>query len=139
MSATGVTPTPLYAKQNLAGASGLGLAGTFTGANEITQGTFIQLQFINADPVSITVAGLLRGATGISSNENADIYGSNTLGAIGTRLTTRLATFGTEQTYRFTNADLRSYKYFSVTASGTRSAGVLIRGVAICGFPGATQ
>ncbi len=118
---TTATPADLYAKYSASAPSdeeGLGLVTDFDGDFEIDQTHFVQLDTRIAPAVTVGRLGL----KSIQTGEPAAIFGSNTLGQLGTRLTTLSADGG------FDLAPFAGvYRYFGVTDVGhAASADALI-------------
>ena len=100
---------------DVGGAVEFGLGFTNTPHNEIQAGP---LNFIQFDLTSILASGLLNGSIKVGSiqaNEAFAIYGSNTLGTLGTQLG---GTFGSAFDNQFVNLpNFGQYNFYSIVAS----------------------
>jgi hypothetical protein len=112
------TPLGLYYKNSGFDETGLGIAGPSD--HELQGGGTQPLQFITLDISSLLSTGkVFDGAIEIgsvqsSSNDTFNIYGSNTLGALGTKIG---GTYNSTSDQLFLAlADFGSYKYISVGA-----------------------
>jgi hypothetical protein len=98
---------------------GLGVTGT--PHNELQVGPNGPLQYIQFDLASILAAGFMNGQLKVSSvdpGEAFDIYGSNTLGHLGTKISLGGGPYGDEDNNTFVNIpDFGSYRYVSVVAA----------------------
>ncbi len=114
------TPSDLYAKFSLGNMdeTGLGMAADVDGTHEIDTHHFVQVDSKITPPATIGALEL----HSIQVNENAAVYGSNSLGDLGTWLTT-LSADGTFDLAPFA----AKYRYFGITDVGTvPAADVLI-------------
>lgn len=100
---------------DIGGAVEFGLGLTNTPHNEIQAGP---LNFIQFDLTSILASGLLNGSIKVGSiqaNEAFAIYGSNTLGTLGTQLG---GTFGSTFDNQFVNLpNFGQYNFYAIVAS----------------------
>lgn len=98
---------------------GLGVTGT--PHNELQVGPDGPLQYIQFDLGSILSAGLTDGLLKVSSidpGEAFDIYGSNTLGSLGTKISLGGGPYGDTNNNNFVNIpNFGSYRYVSVVAA----------------------
>ena len=106
--ATG-TPRALFGKTAGGNENGLGIYAT-SADNEITTSTFIQVDTNDLVAKGATNVQMLIGS--VQSGEGYDIYGSNTLGTIGTKLLAG----GTSES-GFAMPGYGTYRYISVRAS----------------------
>ncbi len=121
-------PSPLWAKDTpAANETGLGMYNDKGWDHEIDNIHFVQLDTV------ITPAGLDFNAMFLNSiqlNEDAGVYGSNTLGSLGTQLLT-LASNGSVDLTPYL-----SYRYIGVTAVGSYGqANVLISSLTATSVP----
>lgn len=98
---------------------GLGVTGTLH--NELQVGPNGPLQYIQFDLGSILSAGFTDGLLKVSSvdpGEAFDIYGSNTLGSLGTKISLGGGPYGDTNNDNFVNIpNFGSYRYVSVVAA----------------------
>ena len=98
---------------------GLGITGT--PHNELQVGPDGPLQYIQFDLASILSAGFTNGLLKVSSvdpGEAFDIYGSNTLGSLGTKISLGGGPYGDGDNNDFVNIpNFGSYRYVSVVAA----------------------
>ena len=102
-------PTALYGNNSGSDQYGLGIDATST--NEIDSSNFVQL-----DLTSVIASGAQNATmtvTNVQSGESFNVYGSNTLGSIGTVLLSNQTTDGTP----FAIPNFGNYKYISVRAA----------------------
>ena len=97
----------LYGKNSGAGETGLGL--TNDRDHEINTSDFVQMDF--SDPLALHMAAAQFQMGSVQSGEGWALYGSNTLGAIGTELMT-----STSEAI-VTVPDWGTYRYYSWTAT----------------------
>jgi hypothetical protein len=122
------TPTDLYGKASGGDENGLGLKRDTTGDNEIQTNDFVQLDF--SDPntkLNITQAQMSIGSS--TNGEGWAIYGSNTLGTLGTLLKTG----SNENSFNilpYLGDTQGQYRYLSVTAT---KGNVLLDSVVLTG------
>jgi hypothetical protein len=81
-SAFGPNSPQLFSKNEGAGEIGLGLTNDTSGQNEITNGSFIQLN-ITQVPASGLTFGFSFQANSVTSGEIVQVFGSNTSGVLG--------------------------------------------------------
>ncbi|MCX6594427.1 MAG: carboxypeptidase regulatory-like domain-containing protein, partial [Acidobacteria bacterium] len=117
-SGTTGTPRALFGKTAGGNENGLGIYGT-SADNEITTSTFIQVDTNDLVAKGATNVQMLIGS--VQSGEGYDIYGSNTLGTIGTKLLSG----GTSES-PFAMPGYGTYRYISVRAS---AVDVLLNGI----------
>jgi len=103
------TPTKLYGKQDGGDENGLGIANT-SSDHEITNTTFVQLDMQNVLNAGATSAQMSVGS--VQTGESYAIYGSNTLGVLGTQLATNLTADDTV----FNVPNFGNYRYVALTA-----------------------
>lgn len=98
----------LYGKNATGGESGVGISGNSD--NEIDDSSFVQLTGFNSSSISLSI-----GST--QSNQDFQVYGSNTLGSLGTLL----ANYTTPGSDPFSTGlfSTSGYTYISVTTNGT--------------------
>ena len=98
---------------------GLGVTGT--PHNELQVGPDGPLQYIQFDLGSILSAGFMNGQLRVSSvdpGEAFDIYGSNTLGSLGTKISLGGGPYGDGDNNNFVNIpNFGSYRYVSIAAT----------------------
>jgi hypothetical protein len=98
---------------------GLGVTGTLH--NELQVGPSGPLQYIQFDLTSILSLGFTNGQLKVGSvdpGEAYDIYGSNTLGQLGTKISALGGPYGDQNNNTFVNIpDFGQYKYVSVVAA----------------------
>jgi hypothetical protein len=98
---------------------GLGVTGT--AHNELQVGPNGPLQYIQFDLTSILSLGFTNGQLKVSSvdpGEAFDIYGSNTLGQLGTKISLGGGPYGDDDNNEFVNIpSFGSYKFISVVAA----------------------
>jgi hypothetical protein len=104
------TPTKLYGKQEGGDENGLGIANT-SSDHEIDTKNFVQMDLQNVIASGATTAQMKVGS--VQSGESYNIYGSNTLGTIGTKLAGPLTA---DDTY-FDVPNYGTYRYVSVRAA----------------------
>ena len=102
-------PTALYGNNNGSDQYGLGIDATAT--NEIDTSNFVQLDLTSA--IASGAKNLMMTVTDVQSGEGFNVYGSNTLGSIGTLLLSNQTTDGTP----FAIPNFSNYKYIGVRAS----------------------
>jgi hypothetical protein len=119
--------------------SGLGLAGR----SEITTSDFVTVDF--ADPETIHGVTAAFEVGDLSSGEGWQLYGSDTLGELGTAITSNTAGWGTAANTWETIPNLADYTYYSLRAvnepsygqmianCGTSSASITLMGVRVSG------
>jgi hypothetical protein len=111
------TPHTLYYKDTSNTDHGLGLVGTAN--NELQNNSGSPLQYIQFDLTSILSLGFTNGQIKISSVDTGEgwtLYGSNTLGTLGTNLNP--AGFGDTTNNTWVNIpDFGTYKYVSVVST----------------------
>ena len=112
------TPHQLWFKDDSTD-HGLGVADTLH--NELQVGPNGPLQYIQFDLSSILSLGFTDGKVKVSSvdlGEAFDIYGSNTLGQLGTKLSALGGPYGDDNDNKFVNIPgFGSYKFISVVAA----------------------
>jgi serine-aspartate repeat-containing protein C/D/E len=108
----GGTARKLYGKNQGGNESGLGIAGTAAGANEIDVTTFVQLDLENLRTSGATNATMTVGS--VQVGESYNVYGSNTLGSVGTLLGAPNRTLDNSP---FAIPAFGTYRYISVRAS----------------------
>jgi hypothetical protein len=116
------TPTALYGKNDGGDETGLGINSNVN--HEIDINHFVQL-----DLNQVIAAGATSGTMSIGSmqaGEPANVYGSNTLGVIGTLLMTVPVTLDNTP---FAIPGFPTYRYISVRASAASPADVLLQQV----------
>ena len=126
----GSTPVNLYGKTGGGDESGLGLVQD-TVDHEIQISDFVQFDFTNAKQQGVTSAQIQMGSAGTGQpGEGWAVYGSNTLGQLGTSLFS-----GTDESlHNLVASTFSAYKYFSVTAvneGGHPLANVLVSEVVL--------
>jgi hypothetical protein len=121
-------------------ASGLGLAGSHS---QITTSDFVTIDF--ADPETVHGATAAFEVGDLSSGEGWALYGSDTLGELGTAITSNTAGWGTAANTWETIPNLADYTYYSlvevnetghgqiVTECGHSSPGITLAGVQVTG------
>ena len=122
------TPTALYGKNNGGNENGLGINSNVN--HEIDINHFVQL-----DLNQVIAAGVTSGTMSIGSmqaGEPANVYGSNTLGVIGTLLMTVPVTLDNTP---FAMPGFPTYRYISVRASAASPADVLLQQVSFSCAP----
>jgi hypothetical protein len=119
--------------------SGLGLAGT----SQITTSDFVTIDF--ADPETVHGATAAFEVGDLSSGEGWALYGSDTLGELGTAITSNTAGWGTAANTWETIPNLADYTYYSlvevnetghgqiVAECGHLSPGITLAGVQVTG------
>ena len=112
------TPLNLFYKNQGLDETGLGVAGTYD--NELQSGGGQPLQYITLDISALLASGkvfdgkLEIGSVQANSNDMFNIYGSNTLGTLGTKIG---GTFDSTSDQVFlTLADFGTYDYISIGA-----------------------
>ncbi|MGA2117380.1 MAG: hypothetical protein ABSH56_21785 [Bryobacteraceae bacterium] len=120
--------------------SGLGLAGSH---NLVTTSDFVTVDF--ADPETLQGATADFEVGDLSSGEGWELFGSDTLGELGTPITSNTAGWGTAANAWETIPNLADYTYYSLQAvklpgygqmianCGTSSAGLTLRVVQVAG------
>ena len=103
-------PKALYGKNNGGIENGLGIAGTTN--NEIDVNTFVQLDLSNLITSGATNPQMV--VNSVQAGEKYNIYGSNTLGSIGTLLGASNRTLGNTP---FAIPNFPTYRYVSVRAA----------------------
>ena len=109
------TPKALFGKNQGGTESGLGISGS-NSANEITSANFVQLDLRNLITSNATGVSLL--VNSVQSGEAYNVYGSNTLGSIGTLLGGN-RTLGNSF---FAMPGFPTYRYISVRAASTTAS-----------------
>ncbi len=121
-------------------ASGLGLAGS---RSRITTSDFVTVDF--ADPETVQGATAAFEVGDLSGGEGWELFGSDTLGELGTPITSNTAGWGTAANAWETIPNLGDYTYYSLEAvneprygqiianCGTSSAGITLLGVRVAG------
>ena len=120
--------------------SGLGLAGT----SQITTSDFVTIDF--ADPETVHGATAAFEVGDLSSGEGWELYGSDTLGELGTAITSNTAGWGTAANTWETIPNLADYTYYSLAEvkeggygqmmggdCGNSSPGITLAGVQVTG------
>lgn len=112
------TPHDLWYKN---GGLDHGLGVTDTPHNELQVDANGPVQYIQFDLTSLLAMGMTYGQLKVSSidpGEAFDIYGSNTLGSLGTKISAGGGPYGDEDNNIFVNIpDFGSYKFISVVAA----------------------
>jgi hypothetical protein len=115
-SGTGVAHELFY-KNAGTGEIGLGLVGTLNNELQVSGGN--PLQFIQLDLTSILNAGFFNGRIevgSVQSGELFDLYGSNALGVLGTKLNS--TSYDSSQDDQFVSIpNFGTYKFISVVAA----------------------
>ncbi|MGP8243471.1 MAG: hypothetical protein ACLQVN_03010 [Bryobacteraceae bacterium] len=118
---------------------GLGLAGS----SQITTSDFVAVDFADPETVHGVTASFEVG--GLSSGEGWQLYGSDTLGELGTLITSNTAGWGTAANTWETIPNLADYTYYSLQAvnepaygqmianCGTSSPSITLLGVRVSG------
>lgn len=106
------TPKALFGKNQGGTESGLGISGS-NSANEITTANFVQLDLRNL--ITSNATGVCLLVNSVQSGEAYNVYGSNTLGSIGTLLGGN-RTLGNNF---FAMPGFPTYRYISVRAAST--------------------
>ena len=104
-------PQALYGKNDGGIENGLGIAGT-SADNEIDTNTFVQLDLNNLITSGATNAQMV--VNSVQAGEKYNLYGSNTLGSIGTLLGAANRTLGNTP---FAITGFPTYRYVSVRAT----------------------
>lgn len=107
------TATDLYSKHSGGDESGLGLSRD-SSEHEIQTNDFIQIDFSDVEALGITQVQFEMGST--QTGEGWAVYGSNTLGLIGTRISSNQTGWGTADSTLLTLPSLSNYTYFAFTA-----------------------
>jgi len=103
------TATALYGRNDGADEYGLGIAGT--AENEIDLSNFVQLDLSGA--IASGAQNAMMIVTSVQSGESFNVYGSNTLGSIGTLLLSNKTADATP----FAIPSFPNYKYIGVRAA----------------------
>ena len=123
------TPSSLFAKLTVANPdeTGLGMVTDVGADHEIDKTHFVQLDSMISPPA--TIGGL--GVASIQLHEDAGVYGSNTLGVLGTWLTTMTADGSFDL-----SPWASTFRYFGVTTVGSARLGnVLITSISATTVP----
>jgi hypothetical protein len=121
---SGGTPTALFGKNGGGDEDGVGINGTVD--NEIDVGSFVQVDLSNLIASGVLDAQMMIGS--VQAGEAYNIYGSNTLGTIGTLLAGNQTL---DATY-FAIPGYPNYRYVSVQAA---VANVLLMQIGACSPP----
>jgi hypothetical protein len=96
LNANGPNSPSLFNKQAGAGETGLGLTNDTSGDNEVTPGSFIE---IDLSKVVDPTIGLSAAANSVQGGESWEVLGSNTKGTIGTAVVVATNTTMNEVTF----------------------------------------
>jgi hypothetical protein len=145
LAANGPGSPQLFNKQAGAGETGLGLTNDSSGDNEVTPGSFIQ---IDLNSVTNPTIGLSAAGNSVQSGESWEIFGSNTSGTIGTTVlhgpdtSMNEVTFTNPTNFRFLdftaasgNGLLNALDSFDTPVTGApEPASLAILGASLLGF-----